>query len=442
MTTVFFPAARRNYTGLAIVVFAALAAFGLNLATRPVLAALPVAAYLTFRAVQRFPVQAAGALPAISIVGDGLLVHFKMQTPLRLSTVVVALLVLSILVSPKTFHPPVMLLGAWLIALFLANYVLIAMPTGKQAPYQIVAILLEGIIVAVVVGTLAPDPIQVLFGAGVSGLVVSYFTFFPEYKVGFRPYALGLDPNYMGTILAVSVTAWLTVAKIRGSWKPLVLVVPPILGLVQIQSRSAALAAFVGTIAVITLTVTRRRGFLIMIAGLAFTVAATATGFKLGFGPFTDRRRDTGASSEERRKIARVNIAAIKKDPVYGLGMGVVSNLGTGRDARLGGDAVAHNDYLRLASESGVPSLLGMLLLLAGPLATGILSRNRRGTAALLWPCLASVLVTMAFLNSLDNSQLATMVMTLAGAGWAANQSKYTTIWRRRAARKRARAGR
>ena len=384
---------------------------------RPVVALLPLPAAIGVAAIRKAPPVAAAALPLISIGADGLLVHLNHQTPIRLSTVVLAVLLWTHLSSRSRFHLPALPLAAWLGLLLLTNYWLVALPTGSAINTRLLALLLEGLVVSMTVASIRPNPHLVLAAVALSGLFVAYFAYFPDYEVGGRPFALGLDPNYIGTILAVGITATATLARARSSLLLLVLAVPMVGGLLQVQGRSSVLAASVGLLGALSLSTDRLRGLLILLTVACFVAAGYLFGVRPGFGAFTNRRIDTVESTRIREEITLVNVNAVKSAPATGVGLGVVEELT--REDPIIGATVSHNEYLRIAAETGIPSLAGLLMILGVPVLVGLTSTRRRSSAALLWPPLAACLVAMGFLNVLDNAQLATLIMTLAGAAWA-----------------------
>ena len=384
---------------------------------RPIIAFLPLPAAVAVAAIRKSPPAAAAALPLICIVVDGLLVHVHRQTPVRLSTLVVVVLLWTHLASRARFHLPVVPLVVWLCLLLAANYALVALPSGSKTDYKLLALLFEGFVVAMVMASVRPDPQLVLAGIVISALVVSYFAFFPEYVTGGRPYALGLDPNYIGTILAVGITATATLSRVRGSLLTLVLVVPMLAGMVQVQGRSSVLAAAVGLIAVLSLSPDRLRGLLILGVAACFILSGYLFGVRPGYGMFTERRKDTRESARIREELTLVSVNAVKSAPTTGVGLGVVETLAK-LDPSLNETIVSHNEYLRIAADAGLPALAGLLLILGVPAVAGVTSSRRRSSAALLWPSLAACLVAMGFLNVLDNAQMATLIMGIAGAAW------------------------
>lgn len=397
---------------------AAFAAVWTGAVSDPMIALVPFPFALVVGLTRRYGPVVAGLLPAISIVLDGVLVSMNRQTPIRISTVIVLLLIWSTVVSTTRFHRRLTAIAGWFIVVVVTNFVIIALPTGHAVEIPILALFIEGVIVCFVVASLAPDPELVLVGIVVSALVTSYFSFFPEYRIGGRPYALGLDPNYLGTVTAVGIAALATLCRVRRDARFLVLLVPMIGGLVQIQGRSSALAAGVGLVAAMSLSASRLRSFIILGTLAAFITVGALAGVHPGYGAFTERRIDTVESAEVRERIFQVNVEAFESAPFEGIGLGVIGQR-TEQVPTLNQAVVSHSEFLRIAAELGLLGLLGALLLFGVPLVRGISSDARRSPPALMWPALASMLVSMAFLNVLDNAQLATLVVTMAGTGWS-----------------------
>lgn len=404
--------------GLCLVA-AAIVAVWIGAVKDPIVALAPLPFALTIGLTRRYGSVVAGLLPAVSIVLDGVLVSMDRQTPVRLSTVLVVLLIWLTFASNVVFHRRLTLIVCWFISLVVANYLLIALPTGYAVEYPILALFIEGFLVCVIVASRKPDPELVLFGLVLSGLVTTVFTFFPDYQIGGRPYALGLDPNYLGTVTSVGIAAVATLCRVRGKVLPLLLILPMVAGLVQVQGRSSAVAAGMGLVAAASLSSSRIRGFVVLGTFAALASAAAISGFHPGYGAFTERRIDTVESLEIREQIFAVNIAAAESAPLEGIGLGVTGQR-TEQEAGLTREIVSHSEFLRIAAELGFFGLFGAFLLFAVPMLRGITDGARRSPPALMWPALASMLVSMAFLNVLDSAQLATLAMTIAGTGWSA----------------------
>ena len=415
---------RRWVTTLAVIAAGLGAMYVLNPVAQPVLAYFPIAGLAGAATIRKYPAKSAAALPLVSIVGDGILIHLHLQTTIRITTLMLVILMVSVLAGKTTMDPQITVLVGWIAALLVVNYVIIALPTGRAINYLLLAIILEGFFLSAIVASLTPNPSHVLIAVGCAGLWVSYFSYFPDSSGG-RPVALGLDPNYMGAILAAGGIAFLTLARVRRNWFIGLLAVPMVFGMVQTQSRSAILAAAVGLVAVISLSSNRRDGLLFLFGSLTIVAAAHLADYSPGYGPFTSRRIDTKESSEVRDEIRSANIKALKEQPLSGVGLGVGGEL-TSEELQTSGAAVAHNEYLRFGSESGIPALLGLLILIGIPAFIGIFGRDRAGPAAYMWPPLSTILVSMLFLNILDNAQMATLTMTMAGMSWSGISLQFT----------------
>ncbi len=418
---------RQWVTTLAVIVVGMGAMYVLNPMTDPMVGMLPLVALAGAATIRKYPAKSAAALPMVSIALDGLLVELHLQTALRFSTLTLLVLLSSVLVRKTTMDPQLTVLVGWITALLVVNYVIIALPTGRQIPYLLLAIMLEGFALSAIVASLAPNPTHVLIAVGCAGLWVAYFCYFPLNPGNGRPIALGLDSNYLGAILAAGGVAFLTLARVRRNWLIALLAIPTVFGMVQVQSRSSVFAAAVGVVAVISLSSSRRNGLLFLFGVITIVAAAHLADFSPGYGPFTSRRIDTRESSDVRQKIRDANIKALKDNPLEGVGLGVGGGLTSDAlNTSASGAAVAHNEYLRFGSESGVPALLGLLTLVGVPAFIGVFGRDRIGPAAYMWPPLSTILVSMLFLNILDNAQMATLTMTMAGMSWSGISLQFT----------------
>ena len=409
--------ARSDAPALGLLFLAAAALLVLGPELQMLVALGPVAFIVLAAIVRKYPNIFAGFLPFISIMGDGLLFHIHKEPPIRLSTIVLLILVSSVLTSKKIFHPQTSLIAGWMVILLAVNYFTIAIPTRKQTSLQLFAILIEGLVLCIVVSTIAPKPRIVLWSLALSALGCSYFSFFPEYQAGGRPYALSLDPNFIGAIVAVGLVAVLTLTRIEKSRLPLLVAIPFLPALVQVQSRASAVAAAVGGLVVLASSRDRRTGITALFAVAAFAVAFYMIDSSFGFGAFTDRRVDTKESAQVREELNKLNYANLESEPLLGIGIGVSAESAKESGA-FGQATVAHNEYLRFAAEAGLPAIMGLVMLFAGPAIFGTIKGIRQPQAADMAPTVAAVMIFLFFLNSLDSSPLATLAMTVAGASW------------------------
>ena len=292
---------------LIVVAFGLAVLYLLDMTARPVIATFPLIGLVVVVLVRKYPLIAAASLPLVSIGVDGYLIHANLQTPIRLTTLLLVVLLLSVFSSKNTMDPQMTVLVGWIAALLVVNYVIIALPTGRQINYLLLAIILEGFALSAVVASLVPNPLHVLIAVGCSGLWVTYFCYFPQYASGGRPVALGLDPNNLGAILAASGVAFLTLARVRRNWFIALPAIPMGFGMVQVQSRSSVFAAAVGIVAVISLSSNRRNGLLFLFGGITIVAGAYLSDFSPGYGPFTSRRIDTNESNQVRNEIREVN---------------------------------------------------------------------------------------------------------------------------------------
>jgi len=206
-----------------------------------------------------------------------------------------------------------------------------------------------------------------------------------------------INPNYLGALLAGSLAAAVGLARGRRfGW-----LVPAALcgvGVVQTHSRGALIAALVGV--AVAVTGGRSKGW--RLAGLAgagfgvailFTVANQAP--EVAFGDRTAEQLT--ANTAIRADALRLALDLAVTHPVRGVGFSLFPYLARA-DPRLGVFINTHNDYLKLAAECGLLTLVVFVALLAAGL-TGPARPELVGIRAMV----AAGAVTLLFVNALSN---------------------------------------
>ncbi|GAA2629351.1 O-antigen ligase family protein [Streptomyces vastus] len=230
-------------------------------------------------------------------------------------------------------------------------------------------------------------------GAGVAG----YLLMRGEY-VNDRLTGLGLNPNYLGAVLALALVAAVGLARFNRSWVWLLAALPCAGAILQTLSRGALLMAAAGLACVllvgrplwqkvvIALTII---GVLMVLPGSLDAVEGDLTGNRTS--------SELTANSEVRKQAAMLAIRVALDYPLRGIGYGAFPGYAHSPSA-LGVYINTHNDYLRLAAEAGIGALaLFMALLWLG------LGRRYAGDQLILHSLGVAYSVGLLFANTLEN---------------------------------------
>jgi O-antigen ligase len=192
-----------------------------------------------------------------------------------------------------------------------------------------------------------------------------------------RPMGPSNDPNYeaLSLVMTVPLAIWLARYEVRDLWKWVGRICSPILAFAVFvsQSRGGLLALFV--MAALAWSKSQRK--LQLLAGLA---AAAIFMFAIAPGPMVERIQQiqfrgeaesgAGGSTRERVELARAGIRMIEAHPIFGVGLGQFQPSEFHYNAVLEDYKVAHNTYVQLGAEGGIPTLALYLAILAMTLVT------------------------------------------------------------------------
>lgn len=191
-----------------------------------------------------------------------------------------------------------------------------------------------------------------------------------------RPLGPSNDPNYeaLSLVLTVPLATWLAIYEDRDSWKWVGRICSPILAFAVFvsQSRGGLLALFV--MAALAWANSRRK------TRLAFAFFATAAFmFAISPGQMLQRiqqiqfqgQAESGAeaSTRERVELARAGIRMMEAHPVLGVGLDQFKLVEYHYNPVLDDFKVAHNTYVQLGAEGGIPTLALYLAILGMTLA-------------------------------------------------------------------------
>ncbi|MER5463007.1 O-antigen ligase family protein [Streptomyces sp. NPDC002668] len=229
-------------------------------------------------------------------------------------------------------------------------------------------------------------------GAGVAG----YLLVGGEY-VDDRLTGLGLNPNYLGAMLALALVAAVGLARLNRSWVWLLPALPCAAAILETRSRGAFLMVAAGLACVLLVGRPLRHKVVIALTILAVATALPGT-LDAVEGNLTGHRTSTELStnSDVRKQVALLAARVALDHPVRGIGYGVFPGYAQSPSA-LGIYINTHNDYLRLAAEAG----LGTLALFVALLWLGL---GRRCTAdqAILRSLGVAYSVGLLFANTLS----------------------------------------
>jgi hypothetical protein len=235
-----------------------------------------------------------------------------------------------------------------------------------------------------------------------------------------RVFALGLNPNYIGVILAVSSLAAAGLALERRMWWCFGLLAPCLMALPILKSRTSLLLLVVGTAALIVAMPGRRLRRLAITAGLLSILfllhsAVVEDIYRSVLGARADL--DLSESDQFRRDLAVFALKQGFANPLAGIGYGQFP-VAAHRSFQVGYPAV-HNEYLRVFAELGG---LGLCLLTAIIIQVGRAAQRvpMRATVSVL---LATYGIAMLFMETLQSLPTSMGVLVLAGTvvGWSHN---------------------
>lgn len=291
---------------------------------------------------------------------------------------------------------------ALLALLLLAGFVL---PSGGVTPEPDraadLAALLAGLGLLAAVAAAPPPPGAVARVITViGGIAAVYVLVFGEPKNG-RLVGFGLNPNYLGAFLALPFSAAVGLAYRRRRPVWLVPAAACIAGMAATQSRGAFVAGMAGVAVVLI----QGRGFRVqvLLASVAVVLGAVfpsaidaAEHVAVGGRQAAELRHDT----DVREHVARFAMRVATQHPLRGIGYGTFPSYA---ESWFGVHIATHNDYLRLAAETGFPALATFVVLLwLG------LSRSASGDMAVLRAVVAAYAIGLLFANQLANLVIST----------------------------------
>jgi O-antigen ligase len=312
------------------------------------------------------------------------------------TSVLVLIVALRMVAGALPIRPAHVWIGL-LAALLLASFLAPAITTATPPRADLIG-LLTGLGLLTVAVASPAHPRRLARMTGLAGATVAVYVLVCGEHASGRLEGLGLNPNYLGALLALPLVA--AAGLLRQERNPAWLA-PCGLCLVAIaetQSRGAFLAASLG-IAVILI---QGRPFKLQAAvvTLLVVVAVTLPGsFRAVEHLASGNRQATELSSNSavRKDAAAFAAHVAVEHPSRGIGYGMFPSYAA-RSPHFGVYMATHDDYLRLAAEAGIGALASFLVLL------WLAMRGRRsGDEAVLQAIVLTYAVGLFFANLLAN---------------------------------------
>jgi O-antigen ligase len=358
-----------------------------------------------------------GPLAMLALIPMSLLSGMPGGTRITLAAIAVVTLVADVQMVAGTRRPRRAHLLIGLLALLsLVGFVFPA--TGTLAEADRLADLLcmlAGLGLATAVTASPPPPAAISrVTAAVGGLAAGAVLMLGE-RVDGRLQGLYLNPNYLGAFLALPfvASAGLAYRHRRPMW-----LLPAgvcLAGMVATQSRGAFVAGVAG-VAILVMQGRRTRvqvliAAIAIVAGTVFpAVIGAAERLAVGGREAAELSQDT----EVRERVAWFAVRVAAGHPLRGIGYGRFPSYA---GSKFGTHIATHNDYLRLAAETGIPALAVFLLLLwlgvKGP---------ARGDLAVPRAVAGAYAVGLLFANELTNLVVSTPFWLALGCLLAARK--------------------
>lgn len=337
-----------------------------------------------------------GLVPAVAAVNPG-------GTVLKVVLGAVGLLLFRLVLNGPRLRPDLVLILFMACAVTMSCLLPEASTLSAQRPWTSCALLLAGLGLLAAAILAPPDPRRIAQVVAVSGTGVALYLLVRGAYASDRLIGLGLNPNYLGTALALSLVAAVGLTRFGRSWlwlAPAVVCVPALL---ETRSRGALVTAVVGLVCVLLVNRPFRHKVLIALAIGAAAVVLPGTLDSVEGHLMGDRTpTELTANTEVRKQAALLAVRVALDHPLRGIGYAVFPEYAR-TSSTLGIYINTHNDYLRLAAETGLVTLA----LLVALLWLGLARRHRAEHAVLQALCL-SYAVGLLFVNALTDLVIST----------------------------------
>jgi O-antigen ligase len=296
----------------------------------------------------------------------------------------------------------------WLIA----SYTLFSIP-GYHNPDRFTSLVsvINGMVLMFSAGSLRPRPLHVVMMTAVSASLAGVFTYFYKgYDQEGRIISLGLNTNYLGVMMAVGVVAVAVCISETKQWYWLVLAPPLVWVIVATHSRGTLLSLIAGLALFFAYAGARARYMAVLV--LAFGLSLLPV-----FSSFTEKtllgnRTNFGRSNELRGEVLKAAFRTTIDHPIIGIGYGLFQPTSFD-NPKVGRILNTHNDYARLASETGIPGLV-----MFGAMVFPPFFRRRTKTVTLLTPMVLVYLVGLTDANLIDSMIVSSPIWIMLGLLW------------------------
>lgn len=328
---------------------------------------------VTILLINQFPRAALiGAIPAL-LVSDQLV---SASVSVRLALAIVGVWGLGVLTRrwrPKRFH---LLLAIFAGVLVLSLVSSTRAPSPTSATHDLLT-LLCGVGLCATAASVRP-PVRAVLGAiGGAGLLASLailsgtFGGVTHSLEAFKPQGLdrvsafGLNPNYLGAVLAIGVVALIGLALERRSPWIAVAALPILAAMPSVKSRATLLNMVIGLAVLVFARRELKTRSAVIIGSLVLVLATPNLLYEAQQAALGERATvDLSQSDATRLVAAEVAFRQGAQNPLLGIGYGNFPARALG-DSRLGTFINTHNDYLRLFAESGVFAIACLVALIA-----------------------------------------------------------------------------
>jgi hypothetical protein len=314
-------------------------------------------------------------------------------------------------------HGALALFAAWV------TFIFVLIPPDAPLPYSRSDDLITLLLGVGVCAAAVSVPVSVralLMATGASGLLASLVVLSEGVGPGEedRAIALGLNANFLGILIAMSMVAIAAYALSTKRYVLLAAELPCLLALGSVRSRESLIALTVG---VLVLALTGRSLRVKVAVALAAVVFALSPLLGLLLDTTLGERQTTDTSHSDAKRFALIDAAVQLSEEhlLTGVGYGIFPLRSTEDFSQRLEFAPTHNDYLRLSAETGLIGLGSFLLLVVLGLTAPSANDAERGRRAVL----VTYLVGLAFANSLSNLSVTMPFWLLLGSAMAARRS-------------------
>ncbi len=239
-----------------------------------------------------------------------------------------------------------------------------------------------------------------------------------------RPYALGLNPNYLGLILTLGIISIAGLSMYYHRWWLVVLTTPLWFAIAQEKSRTSIILIAIGLfmVYIVGRKVSARISTLV---GAGLALALWSGGIHSVLKALLGGRINENFSSSDnvRFNLARLAIRLAVDHPLIGVGYGNFPFFAQSAPS-VGILLNAHDDYLRVAAEAGIPALI----LLVSIFVIGIKSMRRIQCGSVALAVLVVYMGGLFTIDALSSLPLSAGIWILIGSSFGlARAARRTT---------------